>query len=229
MFALSPALQLLFLMFAGWVNRQQLDVIEYLQEENRVLKVRLGDKRIRFIDAERRRLARRAKVLSREVLHELKTLVTPDTLMRWYRELVCAKWDYSHRRGPGRPRVMKEIVDLILRMALENPSWGYTRIMGALANLGHRIGRGTIANVLKEHGIYPAPERDKHTSWSTFLKAHWDCLSATDFLTVEVLTLTGLVTHYLLFFIDIATRSVHIAGITTNPDTSWMLQVAQSH
>jgi putative transposase len=228
MFALSPALQLLFLMFAGWVNRQQLDVIEYLQEENRVLKVRLGDKRIRFIDAERRRLARRAKVLSREVLHELKTLVTPDTLMRWYRELVCAKWDYSHRRGPGRPRVMKEIVDLILRMALENPSWGYTRIMGALANLGHRIGRGTIANVLKEHGIDPAPERDKHTSWSTFLKAHWDCLSATDFLTVEVLTLTGLVTHYLLFFIDIATRSVHIAGITTNPDTSWMLQVARN-
>ena len=228
MFALSPALQLLFLMFAGWVNRQQLDVIEYLQEENRVLKVRLGDKRIRFIDAERRRLARRAQVLSREVLHELKTLVTPETLMRWYRELVCAKWDYSHRRGPGRPRVMKEIVDLILRMALENPSWGYTRIMGALANLGHRIGRGTIANVLKEHGIDPAPERDKHTSWSTFLKAHWDCLSATDFLTVEVLTLTGLVTHYLLFFIDIATRSVHIAGITTNPDTSWMLQVARN-
>jgi putative transposase len=228
MFALSPALQLLFLMFAGWVNRQQLDVIEYLQEENRVLKVRLGDKRIRFIDAERRRLARRAKVLSREVLHELKTLVTPDTLMRWYRELVCAKWDYSHRRGPGHPRVMKEIVDLILRMALENPSWGYTRIMGALANLGHRIGRGTIANVLKEHGIDPAPERDKHTSWSTFLKAHWDCFSATDFLTVEVLTLTGLVTHYLLFFIDIATRSVHIAGITTNPDTSWMLQVARN-
>ena len=103
MFALSPALQLLFLMFAGWVNRQQLDVIEYLQEENRVLKVRLGDKRIRFIDAERRRLARRAKVLSREVLHELKTLVTPDTLMRWYLELVCAKWDYSHSAWPRTP------------------------------------------------------------------------------------------------------------------------------
>ena len=136
MFALSPALQLLFLMFAGWVNRQQLDVIEYLQEENRVLKVRLGDKRIRFIDAERRRLARRAKVLSREVLHELKTLVTPDTLMRSYLELVCAKWDYSHRRGPGRPRVMKEIVDLILRMALENPSWGYTPNHGCTGQSG---------------------------------------------------------------------------------------------
>jgi len=92
----------------------------------------------------------------------------------------------------------------------------------------HTVGRGTIANILKERGIEPAPERDKHTSWSSFLKAHWDCLSATDFLTVEVFTLTGLVTHHVLFFIDIATRSVHIAGITTNPGTSWMMQVARN-
>ena len=228
MFALSPALQLLLMMFAGWVNRQQPEVIEYLQEENRLLKERLGDRPIHFTDAERRRLARRAKRLGRKVLNELKTLVTPDTLMRWYRELVCAKWDYSQRRGPGRPRVMKDIVNLIVRMALDNPSWGYTRIKGALANLGHQIGRGTIANILKEHGIEPAPEREKHTSWSTFLKAHWDCLAATDFFTVEVWTLTGLVTHYVLFFIDIATRSVHIAGITTNPGTSWMMQIARN-
>ena len=228
MFAFSPALQLLLMMFAGWVNRQQLEVIEYLQEENRLLKERLGDRPIHFTDAERRRLARRAKRLGRKVLSELKTLVTPDTLMRWYRELVCAKWDYSQRRGPGRPRVMKDIVNLIVRMALDNHSWGYTRIKGALANLGHQVGRGTIANILKEHGIEPAPERDKHTSWSTFLKAHWECLAATDFFTVEVWTLTGLVTHYLLFFIDIATRSVHIAGITANPGTSWMMQVARN-
>ena len=122
---------------------------------------------------------------------------------------------------------MKDIVDLILRMTQDNPSWGYTRIKGALANLGHEVGRGTIANILKEHGIEPAPERDKHTSWSSFLKAHWDWFSATDFLTVEVLTLTGLVTHYVLFFIDIATRSVHIADITTNQGTSSMMQVAR--
>jgi putative transposase len=142
--------------------------------------------------------------------------------------MVSSKWEYSHRRGPGRPRVMKDIVDLILRMAQDNPSWGYTRIKGALANLGHEVGRGTIANILKEHGIEPAPERDKHTSWSSFLRAHWDCLCATDFLTVEVFTLTGLVTHYVLFFIDIATRSVHIAGTTTNPGTPWMMQVARN-
>ncbi len=97
------------------------------------------------------------------MLNEIETLVTPDTLLRWYRKLVARKWDYSHQRGPGRPRVMKTIVDLILRMADENPSWRYTRIRGALANLGHQVGRGTIANILKENGIDPAPERDQHT------------------------------------------------------------------
>jgi hypothetical protein len=130
--------QPLLLMFAGWVNRHQLDVIEYLQEENRVLKERVRGRCLRFTDAERRRLARKAQALGRKVLNELQTPVTPDTLLRWYRELVASKWNYSHRRGPGRPRVMKTIVELILQMALENPSWGYTRIRGALTNLGHQ-------------------------------------------------------------------------------------------
>jgi putative transposase len=94
---------------------------------------------------------------------------------------------------------MRTIVDLVVRMALENPSWGYTRIQGALANLGHQVGRGTIANILKENGIDPAPERDAHTRWSTFLKAHWECFTATDFLNVEVFTFKGLITHYILF------------------------------
>jgi hypothetical protein len=133
-------------------------VIDYLQEENRVLKERMGGRRIHFIDAERRRLAqKKAHALGRKVLNELETLVTPDTLLRWHGQLVASKWNYTQRRGPGRPRVMKAIVDLILRMAQDNPSWGYTRIRGALANLGHQVGRGTIANVLGEHGIQPAP------------------------------------------------------------------------
>ena len=123
---------------------------------------------------------------------------------------------------------MKTIVDLILRMALENRSWGYTRIRGALANLGHQVARGTIANILREHGIEPAPERDRHTRWSTFLKAHWECLTATDFLSVEVYTIKGLVTYYILFFIDLASRSVHIAGITPHPDNRWMTQIARN-
>ena len=146
-------LQLLLMMFAGWVNRHQMDMIEYLKEENRVLKERIGGRRIRFTDAERRRLARKAHALGRRVLSELETLVTPDTLLRWHRELVASKWNYSHRRGPGRPRVMKTLVDLILRMALENPAWGYTRIRGALANLGHDVGLrlGSGCNVFKNY------------------------------------------------------------------------------
>ena len=215
-------------MFSGWVNRHQLDVIDYLQDENCLLKERLGGRRIRFTDAERRRLARKAYALGRKVLNELEALVTPDTLLRWHRELVASKWNYSQRRGPGRPRIMQTIVDLILRMALENRSWGYTRIRGALVNLGHQVGRGTIANILREHGIEPAPERDRHTRWSTFLQAHWECLTATDFLSVEVYTIKGLVTYYVLFFIDIASRSVHIAGITPHPHNRWMKQIARN-
>ena len=120
------------------------------------------------------------------------------------------------------------IVDLVMRMALENPSWGYTRIQGAMANLGHQVGRGTIANILKENGIDPAPARDAHIRWSTFLKAHWECLMATDFLSVEVFTFKGLITYYLLFFIDIASRKVHVAGITPPPDNPWMTQIARN-
>ena len=132
-----------------------------------MLKERMGGRRLRFTDAERRRLVRKAQALGRKVLNELESLVTPDTLLRWYRELVASKWDYSHRRGPGRPRVMKTIVDLILPMALDNPSWGYTRIRDALANLGHQVARGTIANDLKENGIEPAHERNGRTRCRT--------------------------------------------------------------
>jgi hypothetical protein len=155
-------------------------------------------------------------------------MVSPETLLRWYRDLVALKWNYSHRRGPGRPRIMRTIAELIVRMALENRSWGYTRIKGALANLGHKVGRSTIANTLREQGIDPAPQRAQHTSWSTFLKAHWECVTATDFFTVEVCTLRGLVTHYVLFFIDLASRSVEIAGITTHPNEAWILQIARN-
>lgn len=144
--------QLALLVLSGWVNRRQLDVIEYLQEENRVPKERLGGRRIRFTDAQSLTLARKAQLLGRKVLKKLETLVTPDTLLRWYRELIALKSNYSHRRDPGRPRVMTAIADLIVNMAIESLSWGYTRIRGALDNLGYRVGRGTIANILKRTG-----------------------------------------------------------------------------
>ena len=124
-------------------------------------------------DNDRRRLAVKAKALGRSVLDEIANLVTPDTLRAWYRKLIARKWTYA-RKGPGRPGITKEITDLLLRMARENTSWGYDRLQGALANLGYLMSSSTVANILKRHGIEPAPERGKRTSWRTFLKAHWD-------------------------------------------------------
>lgn len=123
---------------------------------------------------------------------------------------------------------MQKITDLIVRMAQDNPGWGYTRIQGALANLGHSVGRGTVAKILKRSGIEPAPERSKRTKWSTFLKANWKVLAASDFLSAEVWTAEGLVTHYVLFVISLADRVVHIAAITTRPDEAWMLQAGRN-
>jgi putative transposase len=148
--------------------------------------------------------------------------------LRWHRRLVAQKWDFSKRRGPGRPGVMREISQLIARIAQENPRWGYTRIQGALANLSHQVGRGTVSNVLKRNGMEPAPERGKHTTSSTFLKAHWKVLAASDFFTVEVWTPKGLLTHYVLFVISVTDRVVHVVGITTRPDEAWMLQMARN-
>jgi len=221
--SVTPLLTFLLMVVSGWVHRQHLIVIEFLQAENRLLNERLRGKRIRFTDAERALLARKAKAVGRKALLELETIVSPDTLMRWHRRLIAEKWNFAHRRGPGRPGIMREIAELIVRMAQENPKWGYTRIQGALANLRHKVGRGTVANVLSRNGIEPAPERGKHTQWSTFLGAHWKVFAASDFLTVEVWTGRGLVTHYLLFVIGLADRVLQVLGVTAKPDEAWML------
>ena len=168
--SLSHPLQFV-LVALGWMNQQQRDVIDYLQEENRVLREQLGRRRLRFTDGQRRRLAAKARTLGRRILRDVATIVTPDTLLAWHRALIAKKYDGSTHRGPGRPPVMAEIRALIVRMATENRDWGYTRIQGALANLGHRVSRGTIATILRQHGLDPAPERMKKTTWSEFLKS----------------------------------------------------------
>ena len=220
-------MQFLIVVLGAWLARQQDAFIEYLKAENRMLKARLGRRRLIFTDAECRLLARHAKALGRKKLFELDPIVSPDTLLRWHRQLIVMKWTFVRSR-PGRPRVMKAIEELIVRTASENPRWGYTRIQGALSNLGHRVARGTVANILKREGIEPAPTRGTRTPWSVFLKAHWRSLLAADFLTVEVWKLRGLVTYYVLFLIDLPTRAVRIAGITTNPAEGWMLQIARN-
>jgi hypothetical protein len=184
--ASTNLLQFLLMLIAGWLHRQQAAVIEYLQAKNRLLRGRLDGRRIVFTDGERRNLADKAGAVGRKTLLELGTIVTPETLLRWHRELAARKWTFVERRRPGRPRTRQELAALIVRMARENPGWGCTRVQGAMGNLGHKLGRGTIRRILKDHGIEPAPTRGKGMPWSVFLKAHWKGLVAADFFAVEV-------------------------------------------
>jgi transposase InsO family protein len=222
-------LQVLIAMVAGWLQQHQQQVITYLLEENRVLKARLSGRRLRLTDTERRRLATLAHPLGRQRLKEVATLVTPDTLMRWYQRLIAQKFDGSQqRRQLGRPRIAEEVEQLIMRMAEENPTWGYRRIQGALANLGHRLDKITVRNSLRRHHMDPAPQRRKAgMSWHKFLKIHWDVLAATDFFTVEVATWHGLVTYDVLVVMELNTRRVHLAGITPHPTAAFMTQCAR--
>ncbi len=188
-----------------------------------MLREQLSGKRLVFTDGQRRRLAAKAKGIGRKGLFEIATLVTPDTLFRWYRRLIAKKYDGSKTRKPGRPKTAGEIEELILQMARGNPRWGYTRIRGALYNLGYEVGRNTIKQILLENGIDPAPLRKKGMSWETFLKAHWGAIAATDFFSVEVLTRTGLIRYFVLFIIDLKTRRVEIAGIVQQPDGQYRM------
>ena len=173
---------------AGWMNQRQLQVIEYLREENRVLREQLGGRRVRLNDDQRHRLAAKAKGLGRKLLSVVATIVMPETLLAWHRKLIAQKYDGSGTRGPGRPRAADEIETLAIRMAEENRDWGYRRIHGALSNLGHEIARRTIADILKRRGIEPAPDRKRKTTWKEFLSRHWELIVEADFFTVEVWT-----------------------------------------
>src|SRR5215813_13200910 len=160
--ALDP-FSFLVVSIAGWMNQRQQQVIEYLIEENRVLREQIGNRRMRFTNEQRCRLAARAKKLSRKVLGQVATIVTPETLLAWHRKLIAMKYDGSKYRSPGRPPTAADISALVVRMAEENRGWGYRRIQGALSNLGHIVARTTIANILKRHGIEPVPERNRKT------------------------------------------------------------------
>jgi hypothetical protein len=212
----------------GMVDQELLARNEYLAAENRILKAQLNG-RLKLSDAERATLGEIGHRLGRKILGEVANVARPDTILAWYRKLVACKFDGSKvRRGPGRPRIKREVELLIVRMAKENRDWGYDRIAGALANLGHKVCDQTVGNVLQRHALPPAPERKRTTTWPAFIRIHLALLAGTDFFTAEVLTLRGLVTYYVLFFIHLESRRVDVAGITVHPDERWMQQIARN-
>ncbi len=212
----------------GTVDQELLLRNEYLVTENRILRDQLKG-RVRLSDGERKALAELGQKLGKQALQEVAKIVKPDTILAWHRRLVAQKCDGSQqRKAPGRPAIDQELEALVMRMARENRSWGYDRIVGALANLGHTISDQTVGNILKRHGIPPAPERKTTTTWTEFIRTHMDVLVATDFFTAEVWTLGGLVTYYVLFFIHLGSRKVHIAGMTPHPNEAWMIQIARN-
>jgi putative transposase len=142
----------------GLVNQELLLQNEYLAAENGILRAHLPN--LRLSDGERSTLAEIGKRLGRKGLQQVARIAKPDTILGWYRKLVAAKFDGSKQRwSPGRPRISSEIEDLVIRLARENSGWGYDRIVGALANLGHQVSDQTAGNILRRHGIEPVPER----------------------------------------------------------------------
>ncbi len=200
--------------------------VSQLQLENAVLRhqvkvLRRTVRRPELRDRDRAFLAAASRVLSREPWGSF--MVTPQTLLRWHRQLVRRKWSY-HRRCPGRPPLDSETVDLITRLGRENPRWGCVRIQGELHKLGIRVGASSIRRVLRRGGLGPAPRRMGPT-WSQFLRAQARGVLACDFLTVETVFLKTL---YVLFFIELSTRRVHVAGTTSRPDSAWVTQQARN-
>jgi hypothetical protein len=185
-----------------------------------------GGKRLRFNDDQRRRLAAKAKGLGRKLFQEVATIVTPETLLAWHRRLIAQKYDGSRQRGRGRPRKPVEIEDLVVRMAKENRGWGYRRIQGALSNLGHQVGRGTIAEMLARHGIEPRAGAEDDLEGVS--DVHWDLIVAADFFAIEAWTRRGLQRFIVLFLMDLSTRKVEIAGIAPSPNWLWMNQIGRN-
>ena len=224
---------MLLTMIAGWMNRQQQEIIEYLQAENGILREELqkatGKKRILLSDAQRRRLATFAKRVGRKALFDISNVFSPDTLLMWHRKLVARKYDGSKNRGKGgRPPISDYLKQLIIDMAKDNKHLGIRKLYGFMKYLGYKVSATTISRVLREHGIDPCDDRPERTTWNEFIKRHWDSLAAIDFFTKDIWTPRGLVKYMVLVVIDYKTRKVEIAGIIPRAHGDWMKQIARN-
>jgi putative transposase len=222
------------LSFVYWSLRRLLElmVLRRRSEREKEIEIVLLRHQLRLLErqvarptlapADRALLAAFSRVLARRAW-KTSLFVTPATLLRWHRELVARRWTYPHRH-PGRPSTRAEVRALVVQLARENPSWGYRRIQGELVGLGIKLAASTVWTILKQAGIEPAPKRLEQ-NWSEFLRAQAASILECDFLTVDTLFLKR---FYVLFFIELASRRVHLAGITTNPDGRWVTQQARN-
>jgi len=194
-------------------------LVEHQEKEN---------KRILLTNNQRMRVASKAKRLSRKMLEQCTELFTPDTIMRWYSKLISEKYDGSQsRRYAGRPQILPEIVDFVIRFKRENPRWGYKKIRDQVVYLGYNICKSSVKNILIEYGYDPEPDVTVRSTWHEFIKSHWDVLAACDFFTVELLVGRKLVRCLLFFVMELATRKVFFAPIKLQPDGAYMKQVAK--
>ena len=207
----------------GTGRRPQDEVdIELLVLRHQVKVLRRQVKRPRLRRLDRVLLAAASRTMQRDLWFSF--VVKPETLLRWHRELLRRKWTYKRRGRPGRPPIDYEIRHLIVRLGRENPRWGYQRIRGELLKLGLRVSATTVRTILLRHGLDPAPRRSGPT-WSEFLRSQAAGILACDFFTIETITLR---TIYVLFFIELSTRKVHVAGVTAHPDSAWVTQQARN-
>lgn len=207
--------------------------IDYLLEKLHIYEEKFseatGRKRPELNDNDRRRLAARARVMNPSMLDMVEDTWMPDTLMTWYRVLIADKYNSykgARKRG-GRPAISMKVIDAIIQIARENPSWGYDRVASYLAYLGHPLSPRTVKRIMNEQGLFPT-DWTKKGGWQRFFDAHRNVLASCDFATYELLTPNGLVREHILFFEDITTREVWLGGITHNPDGNWMSQVARN-
>jgi hypothetical protein len=218
---LPVTLQFIIAMVAHALNERMARRVEYLQEEVRALREALatatGKARISFTPEQRQRLAIKGKALTPGEREACCQIVRPATILAWFRQLAAKKYDSKARRA-GRLRKAADIRELVLKLAHANPGWGYTKIRDALRGLKIEIGRTTVANMLAEAGIEPAPERRRKRTWKRFLKSHWDTLYACDFFSVETLGVFGTVRCMVFFVVELKSRAVQIAGIRIAPD-----------
>ncbi len=212
------------------IDKELYKAIDYLKEQVRVLieQQETQNNRILLTNRQRRRVAAKAKRLSRKMLEHCTVLFTPDTILGWYRKFIAAKYDGSSHRGKaGRPPITAEILDLVIRFKKENPRWGYQKITDQVVYLGYQISKSTVKNILIENGFDPEPDLTVKSTWHEFIKSHWDVLTACDFFTIELLADSSLVRCTIFFVIELSTRKVFFAPIKPEPDGAYMKQVAR--